>query len=743
MQIRKAKKMSTRTFLKTAMIIQVFLMMEISAIAADVNTFLTEDFEGAFVNGAPDGWTKSFKTGTVDWIQGAGDSWIGDTAHGGSFNAILYQYFLGNHETYLISPVIAFPKDTNSAVLEFWHKQPAWARQDTLKVYYRTSSDGLWTLLASYTSDIDNWTKRTIALPNLSSTYYIAFLGNAGYGYGVCIDDVRVYQGSGGVTGPAGDNVTNYYAVVCGISDYQSVSDLSYCDDDARDIKNALLGLGNWKSSNITMLIDSAATKGAIQAAIQDMADKADGDDVCLFYFSGHGRTGEDVDPLDESDNLDEYLVTYDSLVDTFDNDIRDDELGSWIGALRTNKYVVLIDSCFSGGQFKALAEDNTTTAVKGLGYMAPLKGDGFVKDIAAATGAKDLNSVGRGVVITACDDDELSEESSELQNGVFTYYLVAGLTGLADNDGDRRISAEECFAYASPLATDYNPEQHAQISDNYPGELFLTSAYPYVSRCTVTAGSVEGTDSISASGELAAIVSDFNTATNVTIAVDSNDMNIPCVLTFPVDGNTFKNGKFSYSKTINRARKSFKYDTKTHKFTFAANKLDLSGLSCPLRVAVEIGDYNTTMSVKETIVNGPARPIPIKLMMGVKDSLRIDRTTVRRSTRLNSDWFTISGGFAVYNVDVNMVNEPLTVTLGELQTFIILANSFKANRYGFACSKIPLSDGSVAYANFNFKTCVFTVTIKNTHILAAPGTATVFGIESPSFSGNADIVLK
>jgi hypothetical protein len=47
--------------------------------------------------------------------------------------------------------------------------------------------------LASYTTDnVTDWTKRTISLPNLGSTYYIGFLGNAKGGYGVCIDDVQV-----------------------------------------------------------------------------------------------------------------------------------------------------------------------------------------------------------------------------------------------------------------------------------------------------------------------------------------------------------------------------------------------------------------------------------------------------------------------------------------------------------------------------------------------------------------------
>jgi uncharacterized repeat protein (TIGR02543 family) len=167
--------------------------VSVSVIPPGPAVFLTEGFESAFVSGAPPGWTKSFKTGTVDWTRNVGDSRSGDTAHGGTYNAMLYYAGTGTHETYLISPVINFGTGTTDTTLEFWHKQVRWPPdQDTLKVYYKTSAGGSWILLASYTTNVSTWTKRTIALPSPSSTYYIGFLGNAKYGYGVCIDDVKV-----------------------------------------------------------------------------------------------------------------------------------------------------------------------------------------------------------------------------------------------------------------------------------------------------------------------------------------------------------------------------------------------------------------------------------------------------------------------------------------------------------------------------------------------------------------------
>ncbi len=157
-----------------------------------VAIFLTEGFESPFVSGAPTGWSKAFLKNTVDWIRNSGD-YRNDGSHGGVYNALLYASNRSSHETYLITPAINFASGTQEATLEFWHKQAEWlGDQDTLTVYYKTSAGGSWTLLASYTTDVPSWTQRTISLPNPSSNYYIGFLGNAKYGYGVCIDDVKV-----------------------------------------------------------------------------------------------------------------------------------------------------------------------------------------------------------------------------------------------------------------------------------------------------------------------------------------------------------------------------------------------------------------------------------------------------------------------------------------------------------------------------------------------------------------------
>jgi uncharacterized caspase-like protein len=727
------------SYSRRGLIISLLLSVVFPVVAEGVTTYLSEGFEGAFSDGAPSGWTEEYTTWLFDWIQYAGDydSMNPASPHSGSYNALL---FFGNqfedHKTWLITPVINFG-ETTSATLEFYHQQRQGMAggQDELRVYYRRSETGSWILLKSYTSEVETWTKRTILLPNLSSSYYIGFLGNAKYGFGVCIDDVRIYSGGddGGSTGS--DNITNCYAVICGVSDYPgTTSDLNYCDDDAIDLRDALLALGNWKSENITMLTDSAATKSAIQTAISVMADSAGPNDLCLFSFSGHGTTGTDTAPIDEIDGVDEFISAY-------DDNIRDDELSVWIDALPTDKYVVLLDTCFSGGQIKGMADSRSVSGrkliPKGVGSIVPQKGDGFADDFAtkgarvissSAIQTKDLDDLGRGVVLTACDEDEESYETEDLQNGVFTYYVVEALAGPADTDGDGAISAEECYVYARPRAAAYTElaedgSQNAQIYDEYPGELELSFTNPIITKCTVKAGkrpivTAKG-DSITVQGELNARFSDFEDAMDATmsVAIDSNDMNDPCVITFPVDADTFKGGKYRYSKKVDGVKKTFKYDTGTHKFSFSAGKINLSGLSCPVIVTVEIGGYSATIETYESIVNGK-RLIPVNLLMGVADSLRVDKIKVKQNTKKpTSDQLTVKGGFSAWDDGVNMVGTDVNVILGT-QTWTIPQGNFKAKTTKFTCSRIATDNEiGIAAAKFDFSKGVFTLAIKNADI--------------------------
>jgi len=267
------------------------------------------------------------------------------------------------------------------------------------------------------------------------------------------------------------------WAVIVGISNYLYLNDLYYCDDDAADIYNRLTGSG-WQPANISLLTNSQATKANIQSSLDWMRNSAGSQDLCLFYFSGHGDQGDsDLAPVDETDSLDEYICPYNSLLYSWDNDIRDDELDAWMSQITARK-VVVIDSCNSGGFIKSKFGNATGKFSAAATYVevAPELVDGF---------ARDVNKTGF-ITLTACDDDETSREYPALQNGVFTYYFDQGLSGSADLNSNG-VSAEEAFAYTSPMVQSYTyGSQNPQLWDGIDSEVILT---PYTLTVNSTAG--------------------------------------------------------------------------------------------------------------------------------------------------------------------------------------------------------------------------------------------------------------
>ena len=155
----------------------------------------TQGFENA--GAIPNCWTQEqVNSSGVNWIfQTGGVSGHPATAHSGTYNALLKDNSSADNKTRLIAPPLNLT-GVPGPELKFWHTQPAWGGdQDQLSIYYKTSASGTWTLITTYTADIPGWTQETIVLPNPSAAYYIAFEGNARYGYGVCVDDVEIIAG--------------------------------------------------------------------------------------------------------------------------------------------------------------------------------------------------------------------------------------------------------------------------------------------------------------------------------------------------------------------------------------------------------------------------------------------------------------------------------------------------------------------------------------------------------------------
>ncbi len=165
---------------------------------ATVSTFpFVETFETASTSRAC--WTTNdFVTNSISWTYANGAVGGGVTAaHGGTSNARFYLGSATLSKTRLVSPFFNLTSITGDVQVKFWHAQEAWgADQNELRLFYRTSPTGTWTLIpaAAYTSSVAAWTERTVLLPNTTGAtqYQIAFEGTSQYGRAVVVDDVTV-----------------------------------------------------------------------------------------------------------------------------------------------------------------------------------------------------------------------------------------------------------------------------------------------------------------------------------------------------------------------------------------------------------------------------------------------------------------------------------------------------------------------------------------------------------------------
>lgn len=171
---------------------------------------LTQGFE---TGAKPEGWTEEFVVGDESWKYRNGGHSPDDpnwavppyevditrnppAAYAGTYNAIFFKEGIGNERTKLITPELNLLGGVRME-LSFYLCQIPWTFEgatgwDILRIYYKTSEGGSWVLLHEYLDPVYEWELQNLVLPNLSSTYYIAFEGQSRWGYGSCIDNIVI-----------------------------------------------------------------------------------------------------------------------------------------------------------------------------------------------------------------------------------------------------------------------------------------------------------------------------------------------------------------------------------------------------------------------------------------------------------------------------------------------------------------------------------------------------------------------
>jgi len=250
------------------------------------------------------------------------------------------------------------------------------------------------------------------------------------------------------------------YALVIGISDYQTAKDLTYPAADAASMKD-LLEMQGW---TVDILTNSGATKSAIKAKIESFFKNREKDALSLVYYSGHGTLSSqeannhlanygDFDNF-EGDIGEAWLAPYDINLTSWTGGISPAEMNQWMSDyINSRNRIFIADSCHSGGFVKS----GESIDELGQNYYGDGNGKIGLSALAAIPNFSELmthNAEASGTLapisISAAGAEEYSYDgTASMGHGVFTYFLLQSAYA-GDANGDGFVSCTEAYTFAA-----------------------------------------------------------------------------------------------------------------------------------------------------------------------------------------------------------------------------------------------------------------------------------------------------
>ncbi len=242
-----------------------------------------------------------------------------------------------------------------------------------------------------------------------------------------CISqDAKGVQGDDAASGQLGKT----RALIIGISKYQYIESLKFADNDANEFAGFLSNNRFWNiaAEDITILKNDKAKCGDIIGELSRLAQISKPGDRIIFYFSGHG----DIETITQFKNG--YLLANDTYKNNYITGAIPVSFLKEIFVTLLNKEInifMFTDACRSG---------NLAGGLKGTEFAASAISSMWKNEIK----------------ILSSQPGQLSYEDEKWGNGrgVFSYYLIKGLQGEADQNKDSVITISELERYAGENVT-------------------------------------------------------------------------------------------------------------------------------------------------------------------------------------------------------------------------------------------------------------------------------------------------
>jgi WD40 repeat protein/uncharacterized caspase-like protein len=252
------------------------------------------------------------------------------------------------------------------------------------------------------------------------------------------------------------------WLLLVGVNKYgdEQIPSLSYSAIDCQGLAEALIDAsrGQFTQNHVRVHHDFAVNLPIlenIKSSLQEIINSAKKNDTVLFYFSGHG--------LIEANTQEAFLCLADTQIANLANTgLSLPDLLNSLNNCAAQNQLVWLDACHSG--------------------LMTLRGMSPTPQLVQILQQKAVISKGFYALLS-CDTNQQSWEFPELGHGVFTYYLMRGLSGeAADINGV--ISADSLYRYVYYQTLQYIDKSNQQLrlvnQQKYSrGETQLKKEYP------------------------------------------------------------------------------------------------------------------------------------------------------------------------------------------------------------------------------------------------------------------------
>jgi WD40 repeat protein len=274
--------------------------------------------------------------------------------------------------------------------------------------------------------------------------------------------------------GPAGAK-TSLYFVGFGVSKYLNKvegrsMDLRYAAQDALDLEAFFKKNKGKKFDKVytKVFADAAATRESLGAA-RELLERAGIDDTVVVFVAGHGL-------YDASDTY--YFLGHEAdTANLAGTAIPFETIEDLVQGLASRKKLLLMDTCASGMREGEVGAATAVAGARGIGArVIPADSARGLAVSANATSSSqwryerdrfffnDLTRRSGAIVFSSCTGDQVSWESDDFKNGLFTEFILKGLEGAADFNKDKSIDSDELRKFVSEAVL-------AETKGKYPSE--------------------------------------------------------------------------------------------------------------------------------------------------------------------------------------------------------------------------------------------------------------------------------